>query len=168
MFNQLIQYHIYNDNFDTFVWEVLHRRKWYLDCNLQKTALWASYCMRKAMWPQVWRMLLMYHCTALQSTGLSQLVENIQSRFSVKLIRTWGDSELPSLPLFKCLTLILFAIMCRCHGRIPCGISALCQVYMLFVVYQDFDKWEGSAMAGTLDYSPPVDHIEPSRSSGYY
>lgn len=110
-------------------------------------------------------MLLMYHCTALQSTGLSQLVENIQSRFSVKLIRTWGDSELPSLPLFKCLTLILFAIMCRCHGRIPCGISALCQVYMLFIVYQDFDKWEGSTMAGTLDYSPPVDHIEPSRSS---
>lgn len=99
---------------------------------------------------------------------ISQLVENIQSRFSVKLIRTWGDSELPSLPLFKCLTLILFAIMCRCQGRIPCGISALCQVYMLFVVYQDFDKWEGSAMAGTLDYSPPVDHIEPSRSSGYY
>lgn len=113
-------------------------------------------------------MLLMYHCTALQSTGLSQLVENIQSRFSVKLIRTWGDSELPSLPLFKCLTLILFAIMCRCQGRIQRGISALCQVYMLFVVYQDFDKWEGSAMAGTLDYSPPVDHIEPSRSSGYY
>lgn len=110
--------------------------------------------MRKAMWPQVWRMLLMYHCTALQSTGLSQLVENIQSRFSVKLIRTWGDSELPSLPLFKCLTLILFAIMCRCQGRIQRGISALCQVYMLFVVYQDFDKWEGSAMAGTLDYSP--------------
>lgn len=35
-------------------------------------------------------------------------------------------------------------------------------------VYQDFDKWEGSTMAGTLDYSPPVDHIEPSRSSGYY
>lgn len=99
---------------------------------------------------------------------ISQLVENIQSRFSVKLIRTWGDSELPSLPLFKCLTLILFAIMCRCQGRIPCGISALCQVYMLFIVYQDFDKWEGSAMAGTLDYSPPVDHIEPSRSSGYY
>lgn len=114
------------------------------------------------------RMLLMYFCTVLQSTGLSQLVENIQSRFSVKLIRTWGDSELPSLPLFKCLTLILFAIMCRCQGRIPCGISALCQVYMLFVVYQDFDKWEGSTMAGTLDYSPPVDHIEPSRSSGYY
>lgn len=99
---------------------------------------------------------------------ISQLVENIQSRFSVKLIRTWGDSELPSLPLFKCLTLILFAIMCRCQGRISCGISALCQVYMLFVVYQDFDKWEGSTMAGTLDYSPPVDHIEPSRSSGYY
>lgn len=99
---------------------------------------------------------------------ISQLVENIQSRFSVKLIRTWGDSELPSLPLFKCLTLILFAIMCRCQGRIQRGISALCQVYMLFVVYQDFDKWEGSAMAGTLDYSPPVDHIEPSRSSGYY
>lgn len=99
---------------------------------------------------------------------ISQLVENIQSRFSVKLIRTWGDSELPSLPLFKCLTLILFAIMCRCQGRIQSGISALCQVYMLFVVYQDFDKWEGSTMAGTLDYSPPVDHIEPSRSSGYY
>lgn len=95
-------------------------------------------------------------------------IENIQSRFSVKLIRTWGDSELPSLPLFKCLTLILFAIMCRCQGRIQRGISALCQVYMLFVVYQDFDKWEGSTMAGTLDYSPPVDHIEPSRSSGYY
>lgn len=39
---------------------------------------------------------------------------------------------------------------------------------MLFIVYQDFDKWEWSMMAGTLDYSQRVDHIELSRSSGYY
>lgn len=142
MFNQLIQYHItmiilihlcekfYTEESDILI--AINRKQLsigfllYVKSNVTSSLKECCKCITA-------------RCCSLQ------VYLNLERKFRVATGRFR-----PSLSaLFKCL--ILFAIMCQCQGRIQFSISALCQVNMLFIVYQDSDIWEWSIMVGTLD-----------------